>query len=346
MANVKFQDYYKVLGVPRDADPADIKKVYRKLALKWHPDTYSGDAPQDAEVQFKRISEAYEVLSDPEKRAKYDQFGEHWEHGQSFEPGPGQSTMSAEDFEAAFGGSAGFSDFFKSLFGDQFRQDFAGGPHQHQRYQFRGADVRAELHLPISDAIRGGKRSLVVPARSSCQSCGGTGFVGQHLCPTCAGVGQIQKSLPIDLNLPADIRDGMKLRLKGLGEAGAGQGESGDLHLTLRLENDATYRLEGRELEARVHIAPWEAIDGTKIDVRTARGLVALKIPPDSRTGNRLRLRGQGLSDGKGGHGDCVVLLEMNLPKELSERQRELLDLLGKESPSTVLGGAREGEGS
>jgi len=343
---MQFQDYYEVLGVERDADEGSIKKAYRKLALKWHPDRHEGGEQERAEAKFKRISEAYEVLSDPEKRKKYDRFGQNWEQGQEFETGPGQRTMSREDFEAAFGGSGGFSDFFQEMFGGQFRQDFRGRPERHARYQYRGADVRAELRLPISDAISGGKRSFEIPARVSCPSCGGTGFLGSHVCPSCAGVGQVQKRQTVELKIPAALRDGMKLRLKGLGEPGQSGGESGDLHLVLRLEDDATYRLVGSDLEARVSLTPWEAEGGAKVDVRTARGVVTVTIPPESRSGKRLRLRGQGFAIGKGGHGDCFVRLEMDLPGRLSERQKELLRELDENAGAPIAGGARAGGSS
>lgn len=340
---MKFQDYYEVLGVPRDADADAIKKAYRKLALKWHPDRHAGESQAKAEEQFKRVSEAYEVLSDSEKRQKYDRFGQNWRHGQEFEPDPGQRTMSHEEFEATFGSSAGFSDFFQEMFGGQFRQDFHGGPKRHARYHYRGADVRAELPLSLSDAISGGKRSFEIPARVSCPSCGGTGFLERHVCPTCAGVGQVQKRQTVELKIPEDLRDGMALRLKGLGEPGEGGGEAGDLHLVLRLENDDTYRLVGNDLEVRLTLTPWDAQGGTKADVRTARGVVTVTIPAGSRSGNRLRLRGQGFALGKHGRGDCHVRLEMDLPEELSRRQEELLRELGDGSHQAVSGEGRQG---
>lgn len=340
---MKFQNYYEVLGIERGADAKAIKKAYRKLALKWHPDRHQGEERERTEATFKRISEAYEVLSDPEKRQKYDRFGENWEQGQEFDPGPGGRSMTPEEFEAAFGGSGGFSDFFQEIFGGQFRQDFRDEPRQHRRYSYRGADVRAELPLAISDAISGGKRSFKIPARVSCLSCGGTGFVGRHVCPSCAGVGQVQKRQTVELKIPADLRQGLKLRLRGLGEAGQGEGESGDLHLVLQLEDDDTYRLLGNDLEARLSLTPWEAEGGAKVDVRTARGVVTVTIPPASRSGRRLRLRGQGFPDGKGGFGDCYVRIEMDLPKELDQEQRDLLRRLAEASDSSVVGGARVG---
>ncbi len=340
---MKFQDYYEVLGIQRDAEAAAIKKAYRKLALEWHPDRHQGADKEGAEETFKRISEAYEVLSDPEKREKYDRFGENWEHGQDFDPGSGERTMTREEFEAAFGDSAGFSDFFQEMFGGQFRKDFGDGPRQHARYRYRGADVRADLSLKLTDAIAGGKRSLEIPGRMSCPSCGGTGFVGEHICPSCAGVGQVRRQRTVELKIPEGIRQGLALRLKGLGEPGQGDGEPGDLHLVLRLEDDENYSMIGKDLEARVRLAPWEAESGVKLDIRTAKGVVTVTIPPGSRSGKRLRLRGQGFSDGHGNSEDCYVRLEMDLPVQLASEQKDLLEKLSATAGSEVVGGARVG---
>ena len=333
---MKFQDYYKTLGVAREASDDEIKKAYRKLALKWHPDRASGAEQDQAEAKFKHISEAYEVLSDKEKRAKYDRFGQNWQHGQEFEPDPRQRTMSREEFESMFGGSSGFSDFFAEMFGGDFR----GGGARHARYRYRGADVRAELGLAISDALAGGKRSFEIPGRAGCPSCGGTGFLQEHVCPYCGGVGQVRKRQTVELRIPEKVRDGMKLRLKGLGEAGEGGGEAGDLHLTLRLENDETYRIDGNDLEVRGRVMPWEAQEGAKLDVRTAVGVVTVTVPPGSRTGKRLRLRGQGFADAKGQRGDCLVRLEIDLPERLDERQEELLRQLGRSTESEAEAGS------
>jgi curved DNA-binding protein len=341
-AAVEFQDYYEVLGVPRGADPGAIKKAYRRLALKWHPDRHGDEGRAAAEVQFKRLNEAYEVLSDPEKRARYDRFGENWKGGQEFTPPPGQRTMSREEFERAFGGGSGFSDFFSSMFGDKLRQDFQGRARRHPRYRYRGADIRAELRLGVRDAIRGARSTFQVPASVACSRCGGVGLIDEHVCPSCTGLGVVQEQKTVELKIPANVRDGLVLRLRGLGEAADAGGEPGDLHLTIRLESDDTYRVRGADVEADVAVAPWEALFGTEVEVRAPTGLTRVKVPAGTRAGRKLRLRGQGLDDGQGGRGDFYVVARLTLPAHLTERQRELLRELAATGPDPAVGGARE----
>ncbi len=340
-----FQDYYQVLGVARDASAEDVKKAYRKLALRWHPDRHpEGEERQRAEETFKRVSEAYEVLSDPEKRARYDRFGESWQHGQEFTPPAGARRMSREEFERAFGGgggggggsAGGFSDFFAEMFGDIFEREVGRGPRRHARYRHRGADVQAELHLPLGELFAREKRSFALTGQAACPRCGGVGFVDEHVCPRCVGVGRVPTTRQVELTLPEDARDGMVLRLRGLGEPGDAGGESGDLHLVLRLEGDARYRLHGSDVEGEVSVYPWDAVSGTRVDVRTARAAVTLRVPPGTRAGARLRLAGQGLADGRGGRGDFHALVRYVLPEPLSERQRELLRELAATTESPV----------
>jgi len=323
---MEFQDYYKVLGVPRDADPAAIKKAYRKLALEWHPDRHRGDDEEAAEARFKQINEAYEVLSDAEKRKRYDRFGKDWEHGQEFTPPGGARTMSREEFESMFGGESGFSDFFTSMFGDQFRSAFGGGGRRpHARYRHRGADSRAELRLTVDDAVRGGKSRFTLPTHVPCSLCGGVGFLRDHVCPTCGGTGSVHEQRTVDLTIPRNARDGMALRLAGLGEPGVEGAEAGDLILTLRLDPGRRFRLVGANLETDVAVTPWDALFGTEVDVETPDGTVVLKIPAGTKAGRRLRLRGKGLGDASGGRGDLHAVVRYELPEELTERQRELL---------------------
>jgi len=345
---MKFQDYYEVLGVPRSASEEDIKRAYRKLALKWHPDRAKPEGRKTASEKFKQVAEAYEVLSDPEKRKKYDRFGENWKQGQEFVPPPGAGGarhVTPEEFARMFGGAAGrgggFSDFFTSFFGEQFEQQVGGGPARHARYAERGADVQAELELGVSDALSGGKRAFQLSGTATCGRCGGTGAVGQHVCPTCMGLGTVEQPRRVDLSIPRAVRDGQTLRLRGLGEPGEGGGETGDLLLTVRLRSDETFRIDGSNLEADVPLAPWEALAGAKVPVRTPDGSVMLNVPPGTRAGTRLRLRGRGLADGAGTRGDFHAVIRLALPETLTPEQRELLARAG-EAGGAVQGGARE----
>jgi len=337
---VKFEDYYSVLGVSREASADDVKKAYRKLALQWHPDRHPPAERESAEVQFKRIAEAYEVLSDPSKRSRYDRLGQNWQQGDNYQPPEGEGRMTPEEFERAFG-RGGFSEFFETLFGEDLRRQ--QGPHAsaHRRFRHRGADVRAELELPLSRAFAGGRSRFEVPASRACSRCGGLGFIDEHVCPGCVGIGRVRYRRTVDLAIPSEVRDGMTVRLAGLGEQGEEGGEQGDLYLTLRLVSDDVYRVSGPDVEADVPLAPWEALLGAKVGVRTPAGPVTITVAPGSKAGSKLRLRGRGLDDGRGGKGDFYAVLRLALP-DLQEAQVELLRKLAETAPGRVRGGARE----
>jgi len=337
---VEFQDYYQVLGVARTAGADDIKKAYRRLALQWHPDRHPAEDRDSAESKFKRISEAYEVLSDPEKRKRYDELGPSWQQGQDFRPPPGGQRMSREEFERQFGGG-GFSEFFETIFGEQFGRQFRGTG-THRRFRVRGADVQAEMALGLSDALAEGKRRFELRGRRTCESCGGIGFVdGEHVCPSCVGVGSRPAVRTIELTIPEKAYDGMVVRLKGLGEPGAEGAAPGDLLVTLRFVSDALFRIVPDGVEADVPVAPWEAVFGAEVQVRTPGGLVTLKIPRNTKSGARLRLRGKGSVDAKGQPGDFFAVVRVALPSELTTHQLELLRELGAAGPAAVEGGAR-----
>lgn len=337
---MEFQDYYSVLGVARDAGADEVKKAYRKLALKWHPDRHPADKRDEAERQFKRIAEAYEVISDPDKRSRYDRFGADWRQGQDFEPPPGEQHMTREEFERSFG-RGGFSEFFESLFGDEMRRANSQQRARHGRFEHRGADVRAELALPIGVALAGGKSRFEVPGTKACGLCGGIGFSGDHVCPQCVGVGRLHDRRTIDLTIPANLTDGMTLRLRGLGEAAQSGGEDGDLFVTIRLVSDDVYRLSGRDVETDVALAPWEAVFGAKIRVKTLDGPVTLSVAPGTKAGTRLRLRGKGFSDGRGGRGDLYAVVRVVVP-ELNQRQLELMREIAAAADDAATRAARE----
>ncbi len=337
---MEFQDYYAVLGVDRDASADDIKKAYRKLALKWHPDRHPEGERTDAEARFKRVAEAYEVLSDQDKRGRYDRFGQNWKQGDEFRAQPQDTQMTPQEFESAFGGT-GFSDFFKSAFGEDLRRQYGADSARHRRYRHRGGDVRAELALPAGVAMAGGRSRFDVPATKPCERCGGVGFLGEHVCPACVGVGRVHDRRTVDLTIPERLRDGMTMRLAGLGEAGEQGGEHGDLYLTIHLVSDGVYRIDGDDVEADLPVTPWEAVLGARVGVRTPDGVVTLTVASGTKAGTRLRLRGKGFANGSGTRGDFYAVLRFALP-ELNDEQTRLMRELAAAGSAPLRGGARE----
>lgn len=350
---MKFVDYYETLGVARSASADDIKRAYRKLAKEWHPDRHPPHKRKEVEERFKRIAEAHEVLSDPEKRKRYDELGEHWRHGQDFQPPPGGGyrTVSPEEFARMFGGGAGggaggFSDFFAQMFGDMFQGAGgaggggpfgAGGTRGRSRPRAKGQDVEAAIELKVGEALLGGKRSFSLAAAVPCEPCDGEGRVGRSTCPACGGLGYTQRDRTIELAIPKDAHDGQVLRLRGLGEPG--DREPGDLLLTLRLVDDDVYRQRDGDVEADVVVAPWEALQGTTVELQVPAGVATARIPPGVRQGQKLRLRGQGLVRADGSRGDLFLVVRFGLPEPLSPRQRELLEALAA-AGGVVRGGA------
>jgi curved DNA-binding protein len=342
---VKFQDYYELLGVSRTASEDEIKKAYRKLALKWHPDRHQAESKAKAEEKFKQISEAYEVLSDPQNRKRYDALGENWKHGQEFQPPPGAGQtrhMSAEEFQQMFGGGGGFSDFFANFFGDRFGDSFRGrgGAPPHRGAQ-RGQDVRAELSLPVSEAMRGGRRQFELGAEITCPVCNGVGEVRRHICPHCGGVGAIRERKTVEVSIPQTLKDGTVLRLRNLGEAGREGGEPGDLYLTIRLKSDNVFRIDGNDLEADLPVAPWEAVFGAKVEAKMPDGALTVTIPPGTKSGTKLRFRGRGIVDEDGNRGDFFAAVRVKMPDVLSDRQKELLREMQGAGAGGVTGGIR-----
>ena len=303
MAQTK--DYYNVLGVKRDASEDDIKKAYRKLARKFHPDLNPGD--KAAEEQFKLLQEAYDVLSDAEDRKLYDQYGDNWravKAGAGAPPpgweGAGRSAQGAppggfdfndfdfSHFRSAGTGSGGF-DIFEELFG--------GAGRGRTTRSGRGRDIEAELELSLEEAHRGGRRTL-----------------------------QMQGDPPktIEVNIPVGVRNGSTIRLAGQGETGSNGGEPGDLYLHILLRPHPVFTVNGDDLETELAVAPWDAVLGAKVEAPTIEGKVELTVPAGAQNGQRLRLRGQGLNKRKGGRGDEYVRLKIVTPREVSAEERRL----------------------
>jgi DnaJ-class molecular chaperone len=329
---VKFHDYYETLGVQRAATTDEIKKAYRKLARQYHPDVNPND--KSAEEKFKEISEAYEVLSDPEKRKRYDQLGAGWKAGADFTPPPGWTPWEGVrveygDIGDIFGaaGAGGFSDFFETLFGVK-----SGGT-RGVPFAMRGRDVEAEMEIPLEDAHRGATRTITIQAAAPCPTCNGSGAVGNKPCPTCRGAGIVRRPRTLDVNIPAGVRNGSVIRLAGQGEPGMGGAPPGDLLLRLRLKPHRLFSVTSEgDVQIELPVAPWETALGASVNVPTLDGSVEMSIPAGAQGGQRLRLRGQGLNRRGGGRGDEYVRLKIVIPQKLSEKEKELFEQLASES--------------
>ena len=297
---MEFKNYYEVLGVERNASQAEIKRAYRKKARKYHPDV-SKEA--DAEEHFKEVGEAYEVLKDPEKRASYDQLGDKWKEGQDFRPPPDWN----QGFEFHGGGftqadASQFSDFFESLFGESFS---AQGPSRGAHANMRGEDSHAKVLIELEDAYLGATRTLTL----------------RHTELGPDGRPQL-KNRTLNVRIPKGVHQGQHIRLAGQGGAGFGKAEAGDLYLEIEFRPHGHYRAEGRDVYLDLPLAPWESALGAHVKVPTPDGTVELKIPPDSKSGNKMRLKGRGIP-GKPA-GDFYVVLQVVLPPADSEQAKAL----------------------
>jgi curved DNA-binding protein len=290
------RDPYEVLGVERDASADEIRRAYRRLARRLHPDV---NKDEGAEERFKEVSQAYDVLSDPEKREHFDRSGVDWRQAGARASDPGFGGFAAQ---AGFGdvrfdfGEDDLGDVLEGLFG-------RGGGGRRGGFAARGADHEAMLELSLEDAARGGRRSLSL------------------------GDGRT-----LEVDIPAGVRDGGRIRLAGQGGQGAGGGPPGDLLLRVRIRPHPRLRLEGRDLHVDVPVAPWEAALGAEVDVPTLDGTTRVRVPAGSSSGRRLRLRGQGFPGPRGGRGDLYANVKIVMPKRLSDRERELFRQLAATS--------------
>jgi curved DNA-binding protein len=316
---MEYRDYYQTLNVARSASADDIKKSYRRLARKYHPDV---SKEKDAEAKFKEVQEAYEVLKDPEKRAAYDQLGSNWKAGQDFRPPPdfgggfefrgGPRGQGGPEFEASF------SDFFSTLFGgaaggaSPFEGSFGGAGARRRSAPRKGRDHHARIDIDLEEAYRGGSRTFELQKPELADD--GTLAVRKHT---------------VKVNIPAGIADGQQLRLAGQGEPSSSGGGSGDLFLEVHLRPHSKFQLDGRDVTVTLPVAPWEAALGATVTVPTLGGAVEMRVPAGAQSGQKLRLRGRGLPGNPAG--DEFVQLKVVLPPADSPQARALYEQMQRE---------------
>lgn len=324
---VNYKDYYAVLGVPKTAAEKDIKSAYRKAARKWHPDANPNN-PKEAEEKFKDIQEAYEVLSDPEKRRKYDVLGSDWQRAAQDAAQHRQQRHTTTDFGAAgmnFGGAHGFSDFFDMFFSGIGRrpspgQNFNGGGAQH-----RGEDLETTLDLTLAESYSGGSKSVTLQIEETCPRCRGTGTENNRVCAQCGGVGRVLQTKRFDVTIPKGVREGQRIRLAGQGGAGSGGGPRGDLYLIAHFPEDGTWERKGDDLYIDLPVSIYDLVLGGDVRVPTMSGEVTMTIPAGTQSNKRLRLSGKGMPKLKNaGFGDEYVRLVGQLPTNLSDKEAKL----------------------
>ena len=297
---MEFVDYYKILGIDKNASQEDIKKAYRKLARKHHPDLNPND--KEAHKKFQQINEANEVLADPENRKKYDQYGKDWKHSEEFEKSKQQQYANSrnqgrgeQSFAGDFGGDD-FSEFFSSMFGES---RFGG---RSRETKFRGQDYEAELHLALTDAYTTHKQTLTVNGKN------------------------------IRITVPAGVGDGQRIKLKGYGGPGINGGPHGDLYITFQIQNDPKFKRSGNDLYTTEEIDLYTAVLGGEVTIETMNGKVKLKVASETQNGTKIRLKGKGFPVYKrdGEFGDLYVSYQVKLPTNLDEKQKELFRELAK----------------
>ncbi|QNK65976.1 molecular chaperone DnaJ [Variovorax sp. PAMC26660] len=345
------RDYYETLGVPKNASEEEIKKAYRKLAMKHHPDRNHGDTSKDAEAKFKEVKEAYEMLSDGQKRAAYDQYG-HAGVDPNMRGGPG-----AEGF-------GGFAEAFGDIFGDVFG-GARGGRTSSGRQVFRGSDLSYAMEVTLEEAADGKEAQIRIPSWDNCDTCKGTGakpgtkpitcttchgagavqmrqgfFSVQQTCPTCHGSGKIipepctvchgqgkiKNNKTLEVKIPAGIDDGMRIRSTGNGEPGTNGGPPGDLYIEIRLKKHELFERDGDDLHCVVPVSVTTAALGGEINVPTLKGAAAIDIPDGTQSGKQFRLRGKGIKGVRSSYpGDLYCHVRVETPVKLTEHQRKLL---------------------
>ena len=325
MKKMAGKDYYQILGVSRNASDKEIKQAYRRLARKLHPDVNPGN--KEAEARFKEVNAAYEVLSNPENRKKYDQFGENWQYADQFaqagwKGGPYQDFAKQGDFTIfdlgdLGSGSGGFGSIFDSIF-----RDF--GARTATRRPRRGQDTEHPIEVTLEEAYRGSARTIETQVESPCHVCDGRGALGNAPCYTCGGRGRVLRPQRLEVKIPPGVKDGSRIRMAGKGRPSPG-GTSGDLYLVVSVRPHPLFQRKGSDLHVEIPVPLGDAMLGGEVEVPTLKGKIALKIPPETQNGKVFRLAGQGMPVmGDTKKGDLFAKVKVVLPTKLTEEEKGL----------------------
>lgn len=328
------KDYYNILGIKRDASEDEIKKTYRKLARKYHPDVNPGD--KTAEAKFKEINEAHEVLSDKEKRQKYDQYGDQWQHADQFAQA-GRQQQQGFYRNAGQGGAQSFR-FEEGDLEGIFGNIFGGGgtsPFGRQGRSRQGRDIEHPVEITLEEAYSGASRLLNLDSGQPCPNCKGAGRIQKVMCSTCRGTG-VAPAKQLEVKIPAGVDSGSRVRIAGKGEPGQGGGGSGDLYLIVSVRPHPVFERKGDDLYVDVAVPLIVALLGGETQVPTLKGKLALKIPAETQNGRIFRLGGQGMPNLRGSaKGDLLAKVKVVLPTELSGEEKKLFEQLGKLRPNS-----------
>ncbi len=323
------KSYYDILGVKRNASDQEIRQAYRRLARKHHPDVNPGD--KEAGARFKEVNTAYEVLSNPENRKKYDRYGDQWPYADQFEQARKQGVR--WDFGQAGGGAfpSGGEDL-SSLF-DDLLFGFGGRSRTYARrpQAMRGSDIETPVEITLEEAYQGTARTLSLQAEEPCAVCQGTGMARGGACAACQGMGRVPRVKRLEVRIPAGVGSGSRVRIAGQGQPGYGGGPSGDLYLVVNVRPHPVFERRQDDLYVEVPVPLTVAVLGGEVQVPTPRGKLALKIPPETQNGQTFRLAGQGMPHpGNSLRGDIIATVKVMLPRKLSAREKELFQELGK----------------
>jgi len=320
------KDYYSILGVNREASEREIKQAYRRLARKHHPDVNPGD--KSAEATFKQINEAYEVLSDKEKRQKYDQFGDQWQYADRSAQAGWQQTPFWNFSQA--GGAQRFH-FEEADLGSLFDDLFRSGTRSRRARPRRGQNVDYPVEVTLEEAYHGTKRTLALRSENSCSGCQGTGHIQNMPCSVCRGSGVVSAVKRLEVKIPSGVKEGSRVRIAGKGKPGYAEGASGDLYLVVSVKPHRRFERRGDDLYEEVAVPLTVAVLGGEVQVPTLKGKLALKIPPETQNGRAFRLAGQGMPHlGNSAYGDLLAKVGVVLPTKLSEEEKKLFERLSQ----------------